>query len=406
MGMFRYTAPSQAMAAFRHRFLATDICIHDNPEVKALERLAFFGGRTECFKLGNIREMVHQLDINSLFPSVMAWQEYPCLLHQFELNKSYSTELPPIDYGKSVAEVILRTPIDIFPVRIEGRVVYPTGRIATTLCGSELAYAHRKGWIVSIKSWSEYRTTPIFAEWVKALWQMRQEYKAAGNLLYDQFAKRLLNSLYGKFAQKSADWVNVPSEIATQAWSNWSVANLATGTRQAYRSFGWQVQKRIPKGELTNTFVAISAFVTSAARMRMNYLRKVVGQKQCYYQGVDSLIVTDDGLAALTAAGEVNERELGKLRLQLSTNCGEILGCSDYVLGNKVVISGRAKDWEVAAGDELLLNRLTGLRYLFSGKAMTTIIDDVLPWNRSASYRKGIVGEGGWTTPHEFSESV
>lgn len=405
LGMFRYTGAAQAMAAYRHRFMPCAIYCHDNTEVKKLERQSYFGGRTEVFKMGSIGLTVHQLDVNSLFPSVMRKNTYPCLLNRSELRDSYDRPPENLNWAAAVAEVVVCSAKGVFPVRTDKGVTYPVGEYATTLAGKELELAYRCGLIVSVKSWAEYKLADLFTTWVDAMWGMRQTYKAAGNSTYDQFTKRLLNSLYGKFGQLSPKWVNVSDNIAALPWSSWTSTDTSTGERQNLRSFGWQVQLQAGRAEPENNFIAISSFVTAAARVRMNWLRFIAGESNVYYQGVDSLVVTDDGLGRLTAAGECSETELGKLRHQLTVNSGEILGCSDYVLGDKVVLSGRSLQTEETAAGELLQHRFSSAKYMFTGAPINEVMEDVTSWQRASNYHKGTVGTDGWVSPLRYSLS-
>jgi len=399
MGMFRYTAPSQAMGAFRHRFMKCDIYYHDNQGVKALERKAYFGGRSEVFRIGDINQPVFQLDVNSLFPSVMRNCLFPACLDRFEPREEYMEIKPDIEWGHSVAEVEIETKYPIYPMRMNDIVTYPVGRFKTVLCGLELKLAARAGIIRRVRAWSEYRMAPLFVEWVDTLWAMRQEYKRLGNKLYDTFTKRLMNSLYGKFAQRSAKWVNVQHSLASVPWSRWHQRNCITGERSEYRSFGWQIQKREEQREISNTFVAISSFITAAARVRMNCIRDIAGKPNVYYQGVDSVIVTRQGKARLWFENEIQPDELGKLRLEWEANEGVIYGTSDYRLGGKTAVSGRSNLCEINADGEIMQRRFYAESRLFNGQYINTLEDQIEPWQRHGLYRKGIVGPAGWVNP-------
>lgn len=404
LGMFRYTAPAQALAAFRHRFMEHDILCHDNAECKRLERRGYFGGRSEVFKLGEITETVYQVDVTSLFPSVMRSGEFPCLLDRYELEKDWAPPDRSINWSHCMAEVQIDTKEAIFPLREEKCVVYPLGSFQTVLCGAELGYAIRMGYVKAVRQWCEYKVAPLFTRFVDEFWSLRKQYKADGNKLYDLFTKRIMNSLYGKFGQRSPKWVNVPGDLSALPWSRWTVLDQSTNESTEYRSFGWQVQQKTDQGEIDGNFPAISAFVTSAARMHMNYLRALARSKNVLYQGVDGLIVTREGFDRLSSAGEIAECELGKLRLQLSVNHGEIYGCADYLLGDKVVISGRSSDAEQLESGQYLQRKFSATGYLFSGQAISTVEEQLHTWQRSARYSKGEVNPDGWITPPVYLE--
>jgi hypothetical protein len=421
MGMFRYTGPAQAMAAFRHRFMEHDILVHDNMPVKVLERSAYFGGRFECWKIGEINETVHQYDVNALFPSVMLNNRFPSALLDYNLSTVWRS-VDQISIGSdSVAEVLLDTASDEYPYRTERGVCFPTGRFRTTLCGTELEGAIHSGLVRSVRSVANYRTEPIFTKWVRSLWAMRADYKAGGNLLYERFVKTLMNSLYGKFGQRAPEWESVPTRLDALPWMTWVDYDASSGQRQVYRSFGWEVQRQsdresrhhaeldvenwdshaiaFGKGEIESSFIAISAFVTAHARMRMNDLRRTAGQENVYYQGVDSLIVNNEGRQRLERSGEVSETELGKLRLQLSANYGRINGCSDYRIGEKIVLAGLARPQSGLEAERNLQRTFAAKPFLFKGHACDYVMEQLSEWNKNHTYWKGRVSASGQVTP-------
>jgi hypothetical protein len=426
MGMFRYTGPAQAMAAFRHRFMSHDILMHDNTDVKNLERRSYFGGRTEVFRLGEIRERVYQIDVNSLFPSVMENELYPAKLDRYEIREEYLPLHPDIRWADSIAEVTIRTMNPAYPKRGVNQTTYPIGSFATVLAGAELAHAQAAGCITSVRSWSEYTTAPLFTLWVRELWDMRQRYKASGNNLYADFCKRLMNSLYGKFAQMGAEWVNDPDVAPLGPFMQWHHINSVSGEVTEYRSFGWTTQRMETKRkfvvrpifingqpgeeifeechELENTFVAISAFVTSYARRRMDQLRLIAGTRNVYYQGVDGLIVSEPGFLSLQAAGEIQADKLGKLRPQCVVDDGQIYGCSDYRLADKIVISGKARATIDSETGEVMQRKFAGVSMLFRGAFQRTIEETLSPWRRQSDYTKGIPQADGWVDPLVLSD--
>lgn len=424
MGMFRYTGPAQAMAAFRHRFMEHDILIHDNLPVKVIERSAYFGGRFECWKLGEINETVHQLDVNALFPSVMRDNSFPTKLENYDLSTSWRS-VDKVNIGNNcIAEVLLDCSADAYPYRTRNGVCFPTGSFKTTLCGCELGDAIQCGVVSKVRSIAQYRSDTIFARWVADMWRMRADYKSAGNLLYERFTKTLMNSLYGKFGQRSPEWINVSDRCDALPWMTWVDYDASSGERVVYRSFGWQVQKQqdreerhhaeMPvsdwqlhaeqygKGEIDSSFVAISAFVTAYARVRMNKLRATAGPENVLYQGVDSLIVNNAGKQRLEDAEEVSETELGKLRLQLSANYGWINGCSDYTIGDKIVIAGLPRRTTESERLQGLQRTFAAKPHLFQGKPCDTVTESLSPWRKAGSYWKGNVDQSGYVTPLVF----
>lgn len=405
LGVFRYTAASQAMSVFRHRFMKKQIYVHGNAKVKAWERASYFGGRSEVFRWGKIDTQCHLVDVNSLFPSIMRECRVPTNLVSYDECTMASPTLSRHDAESSLAEVYISTDRAIYPCRRDGAICYPTGRFWTYLCGAELAAAVGNDDIRAIRRIARYDCSVIFDAFVNEFWAMRRAFRESGNSLYATFAKTIMNSLYGKFAQRQPKWQPAAEPPIMDDWSRLVIPNLVTGETTEYRSFGDYIQQRMPDAERDDTLIAIPAFITAAARIRMNGLREVAGKANTYYQGVDGLIVNDAGLTALEQAGEVEFTTLGKMRLDYTGSPTTIYGVADYRLGGKNIMAGRPCNAVQVADNEWLATILSSKDDLFSGSPPVSMNEWQQTLRRKCHYTKGNVGIDHWVTPHAFNES-
>jgi hypothetical protein len=399
MGLFRYTASSQAMGAYRHRFMEHKIYVHDNLGIQRLERQGYYGGRSDVFKLGPFDDTVYQLDVNALFPSVMSSGYFPFFLSRYEQRPVLLELLPSIDWSASVAYVELKTDKPLYPLRTDLHVIYPVGSFATVLSGQELHNAFRAGHIVRCGSWAEYKLKPLFTKWVDSLWAMRQQYETSGDPIYAKFTKRIMNSLYGKFAQLTPNWENVTNDYSMAPFTTESRWDCVSANWTTYRSVGWQVQRKAERKERTGSFYAIAGFITSAARARMDYLRYVAGGRHVLYQGVDSLMVNKTGYQNLKDADEIHPSQLGKMRVEHESNYGVIRGISDYQIGSKIVLSSRALNTETTDQGEVLQHRYYVMEHLFRNGPIDSIDERLEEWHRVNSYKKGQVDAAGLVSP-------
>lgn len=399
MGLFRYTAAGQSYSAFRHRGMHHKILIHDNVHVKDLERTACFGGRVEVFKAGKCTEPVWQLDVNGLYPYVMRNHNFPRRLIDYDITGVEGTARIASGATGILARVSVRSRRSNFPARIDRGVAYPTGQFCTSLCGPELEHASRAREVVKVDAWAEYELAPLFTAWIDELWKLRQSYQASGNKLYRGFVKMLLNSLYGKFQQRSGRWVDSDDNVSIPPMSQLIVPTETPGVNQRYRTVGWQLQKEMPPGELDSTFVAIAAFVTSYARMYMTKLRAIAGREHVFYQGNDSLIVDRVGLESLDAANCLDETALGKMKVECVADSAEIFGVYDYRIGNKVITAGRSAEpsWSNFAAE--LQERWNLQASIFAGDCRDTICQTVVPWHRAEKPIHGRMKADGWIVP-------
>tara|TARA_Y100000310_G_scaffold345713_1_gene468692 strand:+ start:1985 stop:3739 length:1755 start_codon:yes stop_codon:yes gene_type:complete len=337
MGGFRMTIASQALAAFRHRFMEHRIFIDDNEEAVSLARDSYYGGRTECFYIGDIKEHVTVLDVNSMYPHVMQSLEFPRWLEAVETEPSvYDVERALKRYSV-VASVALDTDQPVYPYRKDGKLVFPVGRFQTTLAEAELNYALENGHICSINQAAFYSRAAIFKPYVDFFYALRQEAKRIGDTVTNLHVKILLNSLYGKFGQRGF----VYEAAGTQEISKvgvWKVYDLDTGETKYYRAIGGEIFELKKDGESKDSFPAISSCVTSAARLHLWQLIQKAGRENVLYCDTDSLLVNDTGLERLT--DEIDELKLGALAVEYEATTGVIRGAKDYLVGEKGRVKG------------------------------------------------------------------
>jgi len=228
---------------------------------------------------------------------------------------------------------------------------------------------------------------------------MRKEYKESGDTLYDMFCKFLLNSLFGKFGQRSQQWQNDRENMANLPWSVWTEMDIVTGKLTEFRSFGWQTQRRCQREEISGTMIAIPAFVTAAGRMRMNRVRQAIGEENIFYQGVDSLIVNRDGRDRMEALGIVAECELGKFKHELTTENVILYGAADYIAGSRIVVAGRPRRPSDAERESDLVRKMDVKAGLFSGRSTNVIPEILTEWKRNGGYWKGTILNDGTVIP-------
>jgi hypothetical protein len=151
LGRFRLSKASQAMAAYRHRFMAHKIYFHQDEQVRRLEREAYFGGRVECFELGKIQDGPFlYLDVNSMYPYVMRETAVPCRLIDYSSGFSREDFQEVLNRFGCVSRVVISTDQPIYPIRRNNKVIFPTGEFETVLCSPALREAVRRGHLLKI----------------------------------------------------------------------------------------------------------------------------------------------------------------------------------------------------------------------------------------------------------------
>jgi hypothetical protein len=173
--------------------------------------------------------------------------------------------------------------------------------------------------------------------------------------------KLFLNSLYGKFGQRSESWERVGDAPADQVQV--LTVQEPDGTLNTYKIFGGSIFQRVDEAESFNSFCAIATHVTSYARMLLAGFMDIAGRSELYYCDTDSLFTTKLGHDRLEAAGKLHNKELGKLKLEETGTSMEIHAPKDYRFNTTVKIKGVKKDAVQLPSDPDGLLKFEGLQW-------------------------------------------
>jgi len=338
LGNFAYTRASQAFRAFRHRFMTTKILFHDNKNVKALERSAYYGGRTECFEIGKIKGGPFlTLDINSMYPFLMRTLPVPVELVSVMDNVPSEYVEERLNKWSVVAEVVVDTEIPLYPIRENNKLVFPVGSFKTFVCSHSMREAIKRGHLREIKKVAFYRQAIVFRDYVDYFFSLRGEYKQSHNSILDRFCKIMLNSLYGKFGQKKPI-LEMFDSFEGESYYRQEIYNLVKGIREMeYKLFNTLI---IESGETDGdkSFCAVSAHITDSARILLWHIIEGIGVENVLYCDTDSIKIRSSDLNKVKHL--IDEFELGALKIEEKFKTFEILGPKTYITDTKRVMKG------------------------------------------------------------------
>lgn len=427
IGQFRPTASGLAMSAFRHRFMRHKIACPDDPEIKAMEREAYYGGRTESFFHGQVfdtfseqREAanlhptitpseefgpLYNLDVTGLFAYAMWKNAFPVhLIARAECAKPI--KIPP---QRTPDNMIARCYMDAryasYPVRRPGQTVYAKGRFRTWLPGPELRLGCEHNDVDGVDKWMMYETEPIFTDYIDYFWRERKRCQESGDTCFAALCKMLMNGLYGKFGQRNAKWKWRLDVMSPAPWGRWFTIDNVSGEVHQFRSVGWQCQVECPPAEHKDSFPAIAAFVTSYARLHMSGLFTVAGFGNVYHSAVDSMIVNEEGYHRLVRAGYVNCNDLGCLRLIGVHDSGYFWGPNHYRLGDNIVCAGLSRKATPLPSGSYRQPEFDSARSLFTGGPQDAICERSVVRSAWTHAQRGTLDEAGWQHPFRLDET-
>lgn len=340
LGSWKNTLASQAYTAFRQPQHWHQFILHRQPEVLRLERDAYYGGRCECFRLGQVKGPIHHLDGIAHYAAAAAVDKIPMALVDYSesLSPGRLTELQT-EFAV-IADVTLRTNVNAYPLRVKGDTVWPVGEFRTALAGPELWHAIVSGHVQRVHRAACYQRGPSLASWAQLAQQLRNEI-AEGAIEHCQGAvKGLIVSLFGKLGQKRQLWVDVPDQVNDQRWECWYQIDPDTDRTTQYRAIAGYVQKQVQSGEHNESIPYLAAWITSAARAQLWRWMMMAGFEHVIYVDTDTLMLEQGGFDNLHAQGQTDQRLVGKLKIEGVYKSVELRGIKHHVCDGVLTCAG------------------------------------------------------------------
>ena len=396
-GRFAYTKASQAFNSYRHRFMNEKIHIHACDSAKELERAAYFGGRTECFRLGMQKDGPFTfLDINSMYPAIMKSHTFPNKILEWYPAADKLLLARWIGKAALVAHVTLCTDSPAYPVRQNGKTIFPIGTFETVLCTGGLERAWRRGELLAVHNLAVYSRAAIFRSYVDYWHPLKSRYKDEGNAVYTRMVKIFLNSLYGKFGERrwEEEWI--------EDWSDpdpWRMECFSTATGERWIETHLFNTTIIRKGQTEGprAFVAIAAHVTEYARLLLWEIIEATGRQKVLYCDTDSLVLKSSDLHLVKHP--LDESTLGALAVDKSCSHLLIHGCKDYEADDLIRLKGvprkAVRESDGSYKYDQFLRSVSHLRL----KAEAGVLMEHRTKRLARTYDKGIIGRGGIIRP-------
>lgn len=424
LGSLKTTIASQALTTFRTKFYKEDLWIHNSYGAIKLARDAYFGGRTECFKIGvQPEDNYYYTDINSMYPYSMVDMELPAKMEQIIRNPTEDDLLDYIDDYYCIADVTLETDKNYYPYRVDttgtkyntlhnphnedyptfktSKLIFPIGVFRTSLHHAELLKALDYAHIIKVHRLVIYEKGLPFNEYVKFFYDAKVKATKENNVTWRYVSKLFLNSLYGKFAQIKIQREKVEEPFMGNIYRR-NNTDLVNDIRYAtIHWYGSQVNE-YRKGETSFSMPEISGAITSYARMHLLDFMELANMENVYYMDTDSLILNQKGYDNLSHI--LDDHKLGSLSLEKTANNLTIFGNKDYVFGEDVRMKGVPRNYNDLGENRFEYLQFMGFTTFVNSGGMLGMLGKKTIKTRKSSYDKGNIEDNGDVTPFLLSE--
>lgn len=355
VGFLPMTLPSLAMRVFS-KHLDANILTPENDELKQFERRSYNGGLTLCLKHG-VFERINVYDVNSMYPTVMVSEEYPFSykgywtktfnphkmgLWEIEYTQSRK-DLPPFLFSEETGQAAY-----------EGKGIFTTNEINHLL--------HIGGSFTLNKGYVYIKTAKLFEQFVSKLYKERKKAIINNDSALAFTLKIMMNSLYGKFAQREEGFDILLLSGAQQK------EKLAEGAiMHPLGNFTAIKTTRV----VPHTFVSIAAMITANARILLHeQMTDIINQGfNVVYCDTDSIHVQDYTME--------NSIELGGMKLE-KTGTGAYAGKKLYAIKTDNYEEVRAKGiGRKIVGEKLSFDRISELA--LNADAMQSYTFETMP---------------------------
>jgi hypothetical protein len=316
----------------------------------------YYGGRVQCFKHGIVEKDFSVYDINSAYPFAML-REHAYGLSFVESDR----ELAECDRETAFFEIYAKS-IGALPFREKTGLSFPADREyrCFSVTGWELQSAIDtlpRVFEFSVQKVYYPNETTNFREYIEYFYHERLRAKATGDKANDLFAKRLMNSLYGKFGSNPNNYSNfiiLPDDER---------ANLESEYNGGYHDCGelgpWILAEKDLEDEEKRFFnVATAASITGFVRAYLWRAICACGVDSILYCDTDSLATHSDGNALDTGPGlgqwkhegEFDRAGIAGKKLYIFRGKKKGNKEREYKTASKGVKLSRAQLWKVASG--------------------------------------------------------
>ena len=291
------TGAGIALKMFKQVFL--NDTLNETPEkVTINERFRYKGGRTEVFKKEfdgiKTNERLYYFDINSSYPASMT-QEMPYRYVRSEKfnNKEMTADeikkcngyFASVEYvGDNkhfIPNILIRTE--------EGDVMATNKSDFDWHWGCELIEAYKNGCKIIVNECEHYETKKIFEDYANYFYNERLKVKKTDECKA-MFYKLLLNSLYGKFGQKtftSTEIVNNSQEMYNNLGQFDRLINFEVVNNKIIMEYE-------TKGDDKNVgkLIRFSSYISALSRCNLSEVMRDIGHENIYYCDTDSIFTS------------------------------------------------------------------------------------------------------------------
>jgi len=272
LGAWADTGPNTGWHAMRHRKAPDKVLIDPDPDGRAFDRQAIYGGRRDAWYRGILPEGWYvELDLVQAHLSICASMALPVRrVSTFESQPLDTHLLDHLGIG-IIAEAEIETQVPRYPLRLKHSICYPVGHFKTVLCAPELAYARELGELRSIGPGRRYQLGFAMEGWGQWIQRILEGTEPDTPIAAQIAAKGWSRTVVGRWAMRTGRQdFELPSY--ERGWGvSWG-RDHTTGAPRTILTMGGREMWLVQDQEADSNFPAVLGWVQSYTRVLLDRL--------------------------------------------------------------------------------------------------------------------------------------
>lgn len=371
LGNWQPTGAGMAYAAWRHRFLAHKILVHDDNAALRAEREAMHTGRAEAWRHGHLQgSRFVEYDLEMAYSHIAEEAELPVKLKYHDGAISVSLYRKLSRTYRVLCRVRVTTELPVVPMRGPQGILWPVGEFETTVWDVEIDAALKTGATITILEAWRYTKAPALAGWASWVSRLCRDEEFSVHPVVRVWAKHSSRALIGRLALRSPHWEEFgDNPLGLTGLSQ--LTDTSTGATHRLMHAGDTTLIEKETHESDGSLPQITSWIMAACRVRLWEAMYAVGLDALVHVDTDSLIVAQGGSPAVTRA--VLDELSGRWRSKGGWSAITVHAPRNYRAGKRRKTSGIP-----SKAVEVVPNVFEGQRWTSAATQMTGAPGDVV----------------------------
>ncbi len=302
LGNWQPSGAGMGYAAWRHRFLAHKVLVHDHAPALEAEREAMHCGRAEAWHHGPAAGgPFTEWDMHMCYCRIAAECDVPVKLWADDGKPANQVHRWAMKHWAVLCRVRVTTDVPVVPCRKDGRIIWPVGEFETVLWQPELELIERTGGTYKVLHQWRYNMAPALKAWAE--WSMQRCAAPDSQITPVQrtWVKHQSRALIGRLALRTASWEHFGAN--PYGWLGLTgYTDAETGETARMLHIGDRTFVERDTRESDSSLPQITGYIQSVCRVRLWDAALAAGIGRCVHVDTDSLITTRAGSADLERA--------------------------------------------------------------------------------------------------------